>query len=146
MSPSLSPVHFVPPLGALHVCVAARVSRNLTRKLFKLHSRVSHPRLPPSSSLLLLVTPLSHFLPSRVVLYFFLYSCISFVPSYRDRDLSRGRPQRLWRVSFVFSGGEGGVIREISRISSLISTARVFLRVGGRMEKERRKGRMVDRW
>lgn len=69
-----------PPLVP-HVCVAARVSRNLTRKLFKLHSRVSHPRLPPSSSLLLLVTSLSHFLPSRVVLYFFPYSCISFVPS-----------------------------------------------------------------
>lgn len=84
-----------PPPLVPHVCMAARVSRNLTRKLFKLHSRVSHPRLPPSSSLLLLVTPLSHFLPSRVVLYFFLYSCISFVPSYRDRDLSRGRPQRL---------------------------------------------------
>lgn len=66
-----------PPLVP-HVCVAARVSRNLTRKLFKLHSRGSHPRLPPSSSLLLLVTPLSHFLPESFCISSYIPVFLSF--------------------------------------------------------------------
>lgn len=77
------PVHFV-SLGVPWLRTA-RVSRNLTRKLFKLHSRVSphsHPRLPSflssSSSRHVVVA-----LPSSF--------CISSRPLFRSFELQRDR-------------------------------------------------------